>query len=117
MPKVVDHLYRDTVGCWFREWSRRVVVKGFQGFLIDFGVESGLEGLVRVVCAEEIGVEPEPNVESRTRSPGSHQDLRSIVGSAVCTTNFLFLPNWRCPTALVHILLIVTGGESLKKLR
>ena len=33
-----------------------MAVEGFPGFLIDFGFESGLVGLVSIVCAEGIGV-------------------------------------------------------------
>lgn len=95
MPDVVDHPYCHMAGYWFRKWSRGVVVKGLKGFLIDFGFEGGLERFVRVVCAEEIGVAPEPHVDSRTISPGSVviRIQRSIVGSVFRTTNFLLQRN------------------------
>ena len=56
---MVDHLYGDAAGFGFVEGAGGVAVQRRPGFFVDLGLERGLEGLVGIVCAEEIGVADE----------------------------------------------------------
>jgi len=53
---VVDDLDGDATGRWFLEGAREVAVERFPGVLVDLGLECGLERLVGVVLAQEVGV-------------------------------------------------------------
>ena len=56
IAQVVDHLDRDASGGGFGEWPRRVAVQSGPSVGVDLGFERGLEGSVRVLHAEEVGV-------------------------------------------------------------
>lgn len=56
---MIDHLHRDAAGSGFVEGAGGVAVEGGPGVGVDFGLEGGLEGLVGVVGAEEVGVADE----------------------------------------------------------
>ena len=56
---MVDDLHGDTAGGGFGKGARGVAVEGVPGFAVDFGFEGGLERLVGVVRAEEVGVTDE----------------------------------------------------------
>ena len=56
---MIDHLHGDAARGRFGERSRSVAVKGFPSFLINLGLEGGLESLVGVVGTEEVGVADE----------------------------------------------------------
>ncbi len=53
---MIDHLYGDAAKFWFIKRTGCIAFERGPCFLIDFGFESGLEGFVRIICAEEIGV-------------------------------------------------------------
>ena len=61
ISKVVDYLHCDATRFRFIERPRGVAVEGGPGFLVDLGLERGLEGLVGVAGAQEISV---PNKEA-----------------------------------------------------
>jgi hypothetical protein len=56
IAQMVDHLYGDPPGFRLVEGARGVAVQRGPGFLVDLGLERGLERLVRIVRAQEIGV-------------------------------------------------------------
>ena len=60
IAQVVDYLDRDAAGGGFGEWARRVAVQSVPSVGVDLGFERGLEGFVRVLHAEEVGVAPAP---------------------------------------------------------
>ena len=53
---MIDHLHGDAAGFWLVERPGCVAFERGPGFLIDFGFEGGLEGFVRIICTEKIGV-------------------------------------------------------------
>jgi hypothetical protein len=59
VAEVVDHLDRDAPGGGLGERAGDVAVEALPGFLVDLGLEGGLERLVGVVGAEEVGVADE----------------------------------------------------------
>ena len=59
IPQVIDYLHRNPARLRAREGSRRGAVQGGPGVLVDFGLEGGLERLVGVAGAEEVGVADE----------------------------------------------------------
>jgi len=59
VAKVVDNLHGNTAGLRFGEGPGGVAIERGPGFLVDLGLESGLERAVGVVRAEEIGVADE----------------------------------------------------------
>ena len=56
---MVDDLDGDAARFGFVEGARYVAVEGLPRVLVDLGLERGLERLVRVVRAEEVGVADE----------------------------------------------------------
>ena len=60
VAEVVDDLDGDAAGGGFRERTGDIATEAFPGFLVDFGLEGGLEGLVGVARrAGEVGVADE----------------------------------------------------------
>ena len=59
VAEVVDDLDGDAAGLGFGEGPRGVATEGGPGFPVDLGLEGGLEGLVGIVGAEEVGVADE----------------------------------------------------------
>ena len=53
---MVDHLHSDAARFWFVKRPGCIAFERGPGFLIDFGFEGGLEGFVRIVCTEKVGV-------------------------------------------------------------
>ena len=56
VAEVIDCLDGDPARVWLLERAGRIRVKALPRFGVDFGLEGGLEGLVRVVRAQEVGV-------------------------------------------------------------
>ncbi len=56
---MIDDLDRNSAGGGLGEGAGGVAVEGVPGFAVDFGLEGGLERLVGVVGAEEVGVTDE----------------------------------------------------------
>lgn len=56
---MVDHLYGDAAGGGFGEWAGGVAVEAGPGVVVNFGFQRGFQRLVRIVCAEEVGVADE----------------------------------------------------------
>ena len=56
---MVDDFDGEAAGRWAAEGAGFVSVEGFPGFLVDFGLQAGLERLVGIVRAKEIGVADE----------------------------------------------------------
>ncbi len=59
IAEVVDHFNRDTARRWFVERSGDVAVERRPRLFVDFSPEGSFEALVRIVCAEEVGVADE----------------------------------------------------------
>ena len=59
VAEVVDDFDGDAAGGGFGEGAGGVAVEGRPGFGVDLGSEGGLEGLVGVVGAEEVGLADE----------------------------------------------------------
>ena len=53
---MIDHFYGDAAGFWFVKRPGCVAFERSPGFLVDFGFESGLEGFVRIICTEKVGM-------------------------------------------------------------
>ena len=53
---MIDNLHGNAAGFWFVKRPGYIAFERGPGFLIDFGFESGLEGFVRIICTEKIGV-------------------------------------------------------------
>ena len=56
IPQVIDDLDRNPPGFRFVEGPRGIAVERRPGVLVDLGLERGLERLVGIVGAEEVGV-------------------------------------------------------------
>jgi len=59
VAEVVNDLNSDATGGGFWEWTRDGAVERIPGFAIYFRFQGGFERLIRVVCAEEVGVADE----------------------------------------------------------
>ena len=53
---MVDQLHRDPLTFRLVERPRKVAVESSPGAFVDFGLESGLQGLVGIVGSQEVGV-------------------------------------------------------------
>ena len=67
VAEVIDDFHGDAAGGRSWERARRVTVERLPGFGINFGLERGLETLVRVLGTEKIGVTDEKNSPRRSR--------------------------------------------------
>jgi len=56
---MVDDLHCDAAGFWPGEGARGVAVEAGPGLRVDLGLKGGLQGLVGVAGAEEVGVADE----------------------------------------------------------
>src|SRR5271166_894659 len=56
---MVNHLHRDAAAGGLVEWAGGVAVQRLPGLLVDFGLQRGLERLVGVVSAQEVGMADE----------------------------------------------------------
>jgi len=56
VAEVIDHLHGDAPSLRLGKRDGNVAVERFPGFLVDLSLERGLQALIGVVLAEEIGL-------------------------------------------------------------